>query len=196
MIRTKQDMKNYMHQDALANGFIGKRYTSLRGGVMYMLNPNYRFFTLLRQCEYYKNNEGIFNHIVYKIKHFLLRRVSMKLGFTIEPNCFGPGLSIPHYGTIIVNPNARIGANCRLHCCTNIGASAGKKEAPQLGDNVYIGPGAILFGNIQIGSNITIGANVTVNKSFHEEFVAIGGTPAKVIKKGMPNWIQFNGLDV
>lgn len=120
----------------------------------------------------------------------------MKLGFTIEPNCFGPGLSIPHYGTIIVNPNARIGSFCRLHCCTNIGASSGNLEAPQIGNNVYIGPGAILFGKINISNNVTIGANATVNKSVNDEFVAIGGTPAKIIKQKMSNWLQFNKINI
>jgi serine O-acetyltransferase len=52
---------------------------------------------------------------------------------------FWPGLAIVHTGTIIVHPNARIGKNCRIQACTNIGASGGKTEAPILGDNVYIG---------------------------------------------------------
>lgn len=37
-----------------------------------------------------------------------------KLGFSIGLNVFGPGLSIAHYGCIVVNSGARIGTNCRI----------------------------------------------------------------------------------
>lgn len=41
--------------------------------------------------------------------------MSAKLSISIKPNVFGPGLSIAHYGGIVVNPNAHIGSNCRIH---------------------------------------------------------------------------------
>lgn len=116
------------------------------------------------------------------------------MGFSIPVNSFSYGLSIPHYGTIIVNPNAKIGSFCRLHAGVNIGASAGRPEAPQIGDNVYIGPGAILFGNIKIANNVTVGANATVNKDCLEENVVIAGSPAHVVKREMPNWTEFNKI--
>jgi serine O-acetyltransferase len=69
-----------------------------------------------------------------------------------------------------------------LHVCVNIGASGGNLEAPQIGDNVYIAPGAKIFGDIQIADNIAIGANGVVNKSFTTPNVTIAGVPARVIK--------------
>lgn len=149
----------------------------------------------LRKLEYYENvgcKHSLFGKLLwayYKIKH---RRKGLKLGFSIAPNCFGPGLSIAHYGNIVVNSNARIGANCRLHSGVNIGASAGSKEAPHLGDNIYIGPGAILFGQITLADNITIGANATVNKSCEEQNVVLAGSPATVVKRNIDNWLTFN----
>ena len=74
----------------------------------------------------------------------------------------------------------------------NIGASAGSKEAPHLGDNIYIGPGAILFGAIIITDNVTIGANATVNKSCEEQYVVLAGSPASIVKRNMDNWLTFN----
>lgn len=99
-------------------------------------------------------------------------------GFSIGLNCFGKGLSISHIGTIVVNHNARIGENCRLHVCVNIGTGS-----PVIGDNVYIGPGAKLFGKINIADNIRIGANAVVNKSFNEEGITIVGVPAHKVEK-------------
>lgn len=68
----------------------------------------------------------------------------------------------------------------------NIGAHHDK--APRIGNNVYIGPGAIIFGNIEIADNISIGANATVNKSFNEQNTVFAGTPAKVVKTEVPSW--------
>ena len=76
----------------------------------------------------------------------------------------------------------RIGANCRIHACTNIGTSAGASgEAPVIGDNCYIGPVAKLVEKIVLGNNIAIGANAVVNKSFDMDDITLGGIPARII---------------
>ena len=55
-----------------------------------------------------------------------------------------------------------------------------EEEAPIIGDNCFIGPGAKLFGKIKIGDNVAIGANAVVNKSFGDN-VTIAGVPAKIV---------------
>jgi len=65
----------------------------------------------------------------------------------------------------------------------NIGTIPGSLDsAPIIGDNIYIGPGAKLYGKITIPNGCVIGANSVVNKSFEEENVCIAGVPAKIIK--------------
>ena len=76
---------------------------------------------------------------------------------------------------------SKIGANCRIHTDVNIGATSGQKEAPIIGNNVYIAPGVKIFGGIQVEDNIAIGANAVVNKSFLEQNITIAGIPAKKI---------------
>ena len=116
--------------------------------------------------------------------------LSILLGFSIPINVFGPGLAIVHRGTIIVSDAARIGSNCRIHACTNIGANSGSSFAPKIGNNVYIGPGAKIFGEISIADGIAIGANSVVNKSFYEQRIGIAGAPAKKINdKGSESFI-------
>ena len=105
-----------------------------------------------------------------------------KLGFSISENVFDQGLSIAHYGTIIVNPSVKVGKNCRIHAGVNIGASVDGKS-PMIGDNVYIGPGAKIFGGIILGNNIAVGANAVVNKSFPLGNCTIGGIPAHIISE-------------
>lgn len=94
----------------------------------------------------------------------------------------GKGFCITHIGPIIISNHAVIGENCRIHVCVNIGADVREGSlAPRVGNNVYIGPGAKLFGNIEIADNIAIGANSVVNKSFMTQGVSIAGVPAKVV---------------
>lgn len=110
-----------------------------------------------------------------------MRNISLKLGFSIPESVCGPGLRISHYGTIVIHHKTRIGANCKIHVCTNIGESGGVAGAPVIGDNVYTGPGVKIYGNIVIASNIAIAANAAVSKSFLNEGKIIGGVPAKEI---------------
>ena len=51
-----------------------------------------------------------------------------------------------------------------------------------IGNNVWIGSGAIILGGITIGDNSIIGAGAVVNKDIPEDSIAVG-VPAKVIKK-------------
>lgn len=146
----------------------------------FWLNEIRTFQVRLRRLEFALNcNKSPITVIMWK---FLYRKISIRLGISISPNTFGPGLSIAHRGTIVVNGGAKIGANCRLHTGVNIGTEAGKSDAaPVIGDNCYIGPGAKIFGAIEIGPNSVIGANAVVNKSFSVGSQTIAGIPATVI---------------
>jgi serine O-acetyltransferase len=181
MIQSKKIYKDYLKSDAIALGINNRGFQNYIKNVFF---PNYiwAFQKTLRALEYQHNckNKGL-NKLYYFYLKYKFRKISVKLGFSIPINVFGPGLSIVHYGTIVVNSAAKVGKNCRIHACVNIGASGGEKEAPQIGDNVYIGPGAKIYGNIKIANNVAIGANAVVNKTFLEENRAIAGVPAKVI---------------
>jgi serine O-acetyltransferase len=75
-----------------------------------------------------------------------------------------------------------VSANCRIYVCTSIGNKAGHRDlAPIIGNNVYIRPGAKIFGDIKIADGIAIGANSVVDKSFTEPNIGIAGVPAKKI---------------
>jgi serine O-acetyltransferase len=99
-------------------------------------------------------------------------------------NVFGPGLRIIHPGTIIVNPNTRVGANCGLHNLVHIARNTQKRPhdaGPTIGDNVFIGPGSGIFGDITIADGVVIGANSVVTKSVLEPNITVAGAPARKI---------------
>lgn len=176
MIQSKQDYEFYLEADRIALGVKRKK-------PRFFGDEIWKFQRLLRKFEYYTNCK---KSIIYKPNYLFLKykfyKLCIKFGFSIHINVFGPGLAIVHHGTIVVSDYTRIGANCRIHTCVNIGAKAGcPNSAPKIGTNVYIGPGAKIFGDIEIADGIAIGANSVVNKSFLEKGIGIAGVPAKKI---------------
>lgn len=177
MILSKNDYLVHLEADRIALG--ARIKWDLKAN---FIDEIWAFERLLRKTEYYQNcKKSQLEKKYFLLLKYILHKKSISLGFSIPINVFGPGLAIAHIGTVVVSNKARIGANCRIHACTNIGVSADSEDAPKIGNNVYIGPGAKLFGNINIADNIAIGANSVVNKSFLEPGITIAGIPAKKI---------------
>ena len=82
---------------------------------------------------------------------------------------------------IIVSHYAHVGKNCWIAQQVTIGQAIDKNVAPVIGDNVIIGAGAKILGEIRIGNNVVIGANAVVTTDVPDNCV-VGGVPAKVIK--------------
>ena len=175
MITDYKTYKEYVHKDLIA--YQVEKLSLYR----YCYDDCLRFQLRLRRIEYLLNTstDYSFRRIVCIWLQIINHRLATRLGFSIPHNVFGPGLCIVHYGTIVVSPKAQIGSNCRIHPSTSIGDYNG---APTIGDNVYIGPGAKLFGPIKIGNNVSIGANAVVNKSFGDNII-LAGVPAKIVNE-------------
>lgn len=156
--------------------------------------PNQLFIKALRQYEYHFNAKGLFHKIlsVYYYKKYL--SLSLKTGISIPKNTCDKGLTLYHYGSIVVNAACEIGRNCCIMNNVNIGANQGSLKAPKIGHDVYIGPGAVIFGDIELADGCYIGANAVVNKSILEPNSVIVGIPAKVLKKDPVHWWEKNGL--
>lgn len=102
MIESKDDYRYYVEQDRKALGYGERRGFAGRMRQLLLPDPIRRFERRLRRCEYLLNVKG--RGVRYYLALIAFERLSRKLGFYIPLNVFGPGLSIPHYGTIIVNP--------------------------------------------------------------------------------------------
>ena len=183
MIKSKRDLLEYMEADRLSLERKEKR--PKRKDLIW------KYEIALRKSEYHTNNKGLIHKLLKKYYDEKLFSLGTKCCFTIGKNCIGKGLSLAHIGPVVISGYARIGENCRIHVGVNIGTAAGTQgQAPIIGDNVYIGPGAKLFGSIKIGNNVAIGANAVVNKSFEEDNVTIAGCPAQIIShKGSEGYL-------
>jgi serine O-acetyltransferase len=116
--------------------------------------------------------------LLYKV---LYKLVQILTG--IELPCevdVGHGFVIEHSGGIVVSGFARFGNNCRIRNGVVIGlARIDQPCAPQLGDDVDVGAGAKLLGNIRIGNHVRIGANAVVITDVPDHCIAVG-VPAVV----------------
>ena len=179
MILNKKDYYLYRTADKIMGG---NEHRSFFYKLKQHLYPDEieRFMYLLRISEYFKNTSStILGRMLFYYYYFLYKRVSLKLGFSIPLNVFGPGLLIPHYGTIVVNANTTVGKCCVMHTCVCI-AGNGYTE---IGDFAYLSKGVTIFGELTIADSVTISANSFVNKSCSSKNVLLGGMPARILKK-------------
>lgn len=140
----------------------------------------WKFVHALRICEYHYNSGHKIRYVLWQNRK---NHIGEKLGITAWHNTIGKGVRFWHYGSVIINGHARIGANCQFHgenCVGNKGKNG--EDAPFIGDNVDIGVGAKVIGNVHIADNVKIGANAVVVKSCFTKGATLVGAPAQEIK--------------
>lgn len=176
MILTREDLKYYLLQDKLN---LKIKYDKPKKNDLI-----WKYEIILRKHEYYHNLER--KNIIQKLllKHYSKKhsKLTNKYITSIPINVTGPGLSIAHFGTIYINHNSKVGKNLRIQSGVTIGGDANTPgKLPQIGDNVYIGSGAKIIGDVKIANDVAIGANAVVVKDILEEGTTWGGVPAKKI---------------
>ena len=176
MIKSHEDYLRYLEADRIA---LGRKHKY--GFMDWLMDDIWTYERLLRKVEYYHNCiKTVLGGVIRRIMYYRLHKMAVRMSLSIPINTIGEGLSIAHYGALVVSEKARIGKNCRIHVGVNIGVG-NDDLAPQIGDNCYLGPGAKLFGGIVLGDNVKIGANAVVNKSFPEGNCTLVGVPARKV---------------
>lgn len=107
-------------------------------------------------------------------------------GIDIERKAsIGPGLYIGHYGGINISGAATLGKNCHISQMVTIGVAGrgADRGAPNIGDRVYIAPGAKLFGAIRIGDDSKIGANAVVHRSIPDGTTVVVQSGCHVLQR-------------
>lgn len=188
MIKTKKELDFYIKADRIMRGLPLK--PSLKEKLLSYFNGGdiIDFQRLMRKYSYYSNisNPNIIQKIKCNYYHYLYKKISLRLNFSIGPDVFGYGLLIPHYGTIVINSKARVGNFAVVHTCTNI---AGKKI---MGDALYLATGSQIVGDITIGDNVSVAANSLVNKDCDGNTL-VGGVPSRVLRDNYPAWYIRDG---
>jgi serine O-acetyltransferase len=154
----------------------------------YWTNPGFKYMFWHRVAHYTREKGLLF----YLFPKLLLRHFSYKFGFDIPAETeIGKGFYIGHFGGIVITSKAKIGINCNISQNVTIGLSSRgvRKGYPVIKNNVYIGPCAVIIGNITIGNNVAIGANAVVLNDVPDNAVVVG-IPAKIVSfKGCEGYI-------
>ena len=160
-----------------------------RWRVRYRLtNPIVHYQRLLRVAEYRQNTAKTqLARVIAQASWLRAKRAGHRLGYSIPRNVFGPGLSIAHVGTIVVNGKCRVGSNCRIAHCVTLGESEGR--APEIGDDVHIAPHVAVIGGVRVGDScgLWVGAVVTSDVPDHCD---AAGVPARVVRTDTPPWVD------
>jgi serine O-acetyltransferase len=186
LIKTKKQMKEWLKMDSVHyQTQIGPFWKVLKYNLIAhpCMDQKYtwKYVKTLRHVEYHTNNLGTYHMICRLYYLWKLRRLSYKTAIQIPPNVCGPGITIYHYGPIIINDKTRIGRNVVLYPGVLIGHKAPGQPAPIIGDNVFIGSGAKIIGDVHIGDNVVIAPNAVVVKNVTNNAV-VGGVPARNLK--------------
>jgi serine O-acetyltransferase len=92
----------------------------------------------------------------------------------------GGGFAVGHWGFgIVIHPRAKIGGNVFIDQGVTIGGSGGRAGVPRIGDNVFIGAGAKVLGDIEVGPGSLIGPNAVLVKSVPARTIVATG-PARL----------------
>ena len=122
--------------------------------------------------------------LIYKL---LFKLVQILTG--IELPCevpIGRNFVIEHAGGIVVSGYASFGDDCRIRNGVVIGLARLEEPcAPRIGNDVDIGTGAVLLGDIRIGDHVRIGANAVVLSDVPDNSIAVG-VPALVKPRRRP----------
>lgn len=130
------------------------------------------------------------SHLLYILKIPLLPRFISQLGrfFTgieIHPGAkIGKGLFIDHGMGVVIGETAVLGDNVTLFQGVTLGGTGKEKgkRHPTLGNNVVVGAGAKILGNIKIGDNVAIGSNAVVIKDVPSNSTVVG-VPGRIVKQ-------------
>jgi serine O-acetyltransferase len=129
-------------------------------------------------------------HVFYKLHLFFLARflsqfVRLFTGIEIHPGAkIGKRFFIDHGFGVVIGETAVIGNDVLLYQGSTLGGTGivkGKRH-PTVGNNVVIGAGAKVLGNINIGDNSYIGANAVVIKDVPSNSTVVG-VPGRITKQ-------------
>ena len=129
------------------------------------------------------------SHFLYKKNLLFLARLISQIArfltaIEVHPGAtLGAGILIDHGMGVVIGETAELGDRITIYHGTTLGGTGKEKgkRHPTVGDNVVIGAGSKVLGNIKIGSNSKIGANSVVLDDVPEGATVVG-IPGKVVK--------------
>lgn len=159
--------------------YIGNQCESIFFQLRYILfTPGFQYIYFYRKAQLSK---------FFLFKSFYevcLKLCSFKFGIQIPSSTqIGKGFRIAHFGTIVINPDAKIGTNFTIAQGCLVGNSQGMKGGvPVIGNNVCMHANSIIVGGVHIGNDVLFAPGAFCNFDVLDNSIVIGN-PGKVIKR-------------
>jgi len=160
------------------------------------VSRTFRPIFTLRLCQWSSGRFLALRLIARFLHRWAQTKAGMDLPSALHP---GPGLLLVHGWGIVVNKDAHIGSNATLFNGVVIGrkdtitATTRKTEYPIIGDDVWIGPHAIIIGGIRIGNGVVVGAGSVVTKDVPAHCIVVGN-PARILRSDAPPDVMNRAL--
>ncbi len=166
-----------------------RTYEYLQGGrlrrtVNCLRSPGVQAVIVFRFGQWLDSQASLLKLLLHPIYFVLNGLVQIMWGIELPRSAtIGPGFYIGHFGGITIAPGVTIGRDCNISQDLTIGLSGQGEQAgvPTIGNNVYIGPGARIFGRISIGNNVKIGANAVIYKDVPDNAIVVLDPGFKIV---------------
>ena len=167
------DLRAPVERDPAANGWLD----------VVLSYPGFHAITVHRVIHaLYRRNVPI-------VPRFLAELVHRTTGIDIHPGAtIGKGFFIDHGTGVVIGGTAIIGENVTLYQGVTLGGTSlqRKKRHPTIGNNVTVGSGAAVLGDITVGDGSKVGANSVVVKDVPPNSTVVGIPGRIVLQDGKP----------
>jgi len=171
------------------------RYTNSTGAILGVLiwlrSPGLLALALYRARHallLYRQRKGLtFTAIVLKVPLSLAKQLLIVL-FKIDVHAaavIAGGVYLSDRGELILGPE-RIGSGTVIHERVTIGVKAGGDTGPVIGENVWIGPDCVIYGDISVGAGVTVLPGTVMSMNVPNDTV-VGGNPATIVRRNFDN---------
>jgi serine O-acetyltransferase len=134
---------------------------------------------------YYRISHALYLAGVPIIPRLISQYARFLTGIEIHPGAtVGKSLFIDHGMGVVIGETSVIGDNVTLYQGVTLGGTGKEKgkRHPTLGNNVVVGTGAKVLGNIKIGNDVLVGANAVVIKDVPADSTVVG-VPGRIVKQ-------------
>jgi serine O-acetyltransferase len=136
---------------------------------------------------FYRMNHWLWNHGLFLLARWLSEVARWLTGIEIHPGArIGRRLFIDHGMGVVIGETSVVGDDVTLYQGVTLGGTGKEhgKRHPTLEDNVVVGGGAKILGNIIVGKNCRIGAGSVVLRNVPENSTVVGVPGHIVFREG------------
>src|SRR5579859_7121591 len=114
---------------------------------------------------FYRINHWLWNHRLFLLGRWLSQVARLLTGIEIHPGAkIGRRFFIDHGMGVVIGETTEIGDDVLLYQNVTLGGTGNEcgKRHPTIGNNVVVGTGAKVLGNIRVGNHVRVGAGSVV----------------------------------